>query len=80
MMELDKKWLVLGDCAIGRRRILSFTFYPPMGGRVSSNPTVFLHTAVLPCHAFVVRAKIKSRRDRNENGVEFEFKNEVELC
>ena len=48
-------------------------------GGVSSNPTVFLHTAVLPCHAFVVRAKIKSRRDGSENEVEFEFENEVEL-
>lgn len=46
---------------------------------MSSNPTVFLHTAVLPCHAFVVRAKIKSRRDGSENEVEFEFENEVEL-
>ena len=63
---------------IGRGRILSLSstrkiyrllFILQWGG-VSSNPTVFLHTAVLPCHAFVVRAKIKSRRDGSENGVE----------
>lgn len=79
MMELDKKWLVLGDCAIGRRRILSLSssrkilsfYFLSSNGGCRLIPQFFSYSgSSVPC-AFVVRAKIKSRRDGSENEVVF---------